>query len=738
MGTCCSKASSSSEVPLSSTTKSPAPQIESPVHSAATEDLGTLPFPKLGVRLDYLNQFINSFGGEAQFSKLTTTDVCEKFVKPLTLKSQLSMCEFLQSQKSPMVGVANVFISHAWKYEFLEVVAALHTHFPPERANELVIWFDLFSNNQHLAPNLTFDWWSNTFKSAIDQFHYTVVIFCPWNDPIPLTRAWCIWELYCTIITGSKLEVAMSKAQKSQFVHEIAKKSYDVVHAMLSAVDCERSESYKAEDKRMIHEVVKTTVGFDKINSLIFEKLRAWTTSAVEESLASLSVAESNEKENDQSMLILKQLELLNAQAQMALGTNNIPMAMALYAKGLEIANSIFLGMTNPASLTAMNGLGMALQKMGNFPAADNLFQKCYEGRTALLGEANPQTLLALNNLALCKEKMGDMLKAELLYERCLQLQISTLGKDNLMTLETINNLAGLYYQTNKNNAAKDLWVDCYQHQQTLLGEDHHDTLQTMNNLSLAYNSLGEFGEAEKLLLQCVRKSSVKMGPTSEAALSSKLNLFVLYMDTKQVSKINEAEFIELVEQSAQGYGRTDDTKAILERLVKYYEIRDNPKEARRVYEKYSGKSFDDRSTFDISIIAKLLNRAQACGEDNAAAEKIYKECLTYKDPLIKSGNSSVYASILNNTADALFYQHRYNEATPYYEESLALRRQLFGDSNGNTINSKKNVADNYKAGGKTQLAIPLYEEVLADLIQMVGENHQATKEVQSSLAACR
>jgi len=73
-----------------------------------------------------------------------------------------------------------------------------------------VIWFDLFSNNQHKAIDLDFDYWSTTFQSAIQSFGHTVMVFAPWDDPIPLTRAWCLWELYCTVQTSSRFDIAMT------------------------------------------------------------------------------------------------------------------------------------------------------------------------------------------------------------------------------------------------------------------------------------------------------------------------------------------------------------------------------------------------------------------------------------------------------------------------------------------------------------------------------------------------
>jgi len=131
------------------------------------------------------------------FHGLTTTDVNNKHQKPWSYVHRASYCELLLKKCSP-----SLFISHAWKYNFIDVFNALKNKF--KDSTDVFIWFDLFSNNQHAAPSLPFQWWCTTFKSAIAQFGYTVMILSPCHDPVPLTRAWCLFELYCTSETKSR------------------------------------------------------------------------------------------------------------------------------------------------------------------------------------------------------------------------------------------------------------------------------------------------------------------------------------------------------------------------------------------------------------------------------------------------------------------------------------------------------------------------------------------------------
>ena len=75
-----------------------------------------------------------------------------------------------------------VFISHAWKYNFLSVVEALKFHFKDEP--DVVVWFDIFSINEHNTISHDFEWWCTTFKSAIASYGRTVMVLAPWKDPV--------------------------------------------------------------------------------------------------------------------------------------------------------------------------------------------------------------------------------------------------------------------------------------------------------------------------------------------------------------------------------------------------------------------------------------------------------------------------------------------------------------------------------------------------------------------------
>ena len=96
---------------------------------------------------------------------------------------------------------------------------------------------DIFTVNQHNAANCPGtgpspcpcgstrplpppEWWSGAFKTAIASFGHVVAVLDPWDAPVPLTRAWCLWELLCAVESNTKLEVTLSPAQAVAFAQE--------------------------------------------------------------------------------------------------------------------------------------------------------------------------------------------------------------------------------------------------------------------------------------------------------------------------------------------------------------------------------------------------------------------------------------------------------------------------------------------------------------------------------------
>jgi hypothetical protein len=189
-------------------------------------------FQTTGIKLAYLVKFASKLPIEF-LNEATTKDVCDNFVIPPTEEKKTSFVESLDSSE---VGQATVFVSHAWQYKFKDVLQALERYFALEP--DVIVWFDVFCANQHKALYRDFYWWTTTFKNSIAAIGRTVMVLAPWNDPVPLTRGWCIWELYCTIEAKNIFDIALSRESRDEFLKHMDDNAAAAVNAMIAKVNC--------------------------------------------------------------------------------------------------------------------------------------------------------------------------------------------------------------------------------------------------------------------------------------------------------------------------------------------------------------------------------------------------------------------------------------------------------------------------------------------------------------------
>ena len=75
----------------------------------------------------------------------------------------------------------------------------------------------MFVASQHRAAELPQEWWTVAFRQSVVDIKRTVLVLQPWDAPVPLTRSWCLWEIYSTLDGGAELHVLLSPAQREAF-----------------------------------------------------------------------------------------------------------------------------------------------------------------------------------------------------------------------------------------------------------------------------------------------------------------------------------------------------------------------------------------------------------------------------------------------------------------------------------------------------------------------------------------
>ena len=137
-------------------------QVKTPFQKVDAASAGEQhPVPELGLSLAALRAFCAAYGGRdvrcvdehkvestLPFEQLSTAQVCFNVVMPATLSAgrggePCTYAELLLARPSepPLAAHATHFVSHAWSYAFVDLVAALESLNGAESA---YFWLDIF------------------------------------------------------------------------------------------------------------------------------------------------------------------------------------------------------------------------------------------------------------------------------------------------------------------------------------------------------------------------------------------------------------------------------------------------------------------------------------------------------------------------------------------------------------------------------------------------------------------
>jgi GTPase SAR1 family protein/tetratricopeptide (TPR) repeat protein len=433
-----------------------------------------------GVRVSYFKVFIELFGGREKLAGMTTFDVKERFVLPhKNLKAtQLSWCEYLLSEgnEGNYVATAQIFLSHAWSYKFLDVIDAVERHFK-EGKQDPYIWFDVFSVSQHKSESRDINWWQSTFQEAVGCMRQVLMVMQPWDNPTTLTRVWCIFETYSCEATQSRFGIVMTEDESNRLVADICKDPEALLRT-LSTISCEASKATKDEDKDQILEVIQRSVGFVRLDSMVSRKVEE---AVYQEIHSKLNAARRN----------------------------------------LDFKAAATLGLT----------LGKLCRLMRKHTEAEQIFRECLD-LASQAEESNTYRLEATHGLAVANSHLGHRHVALEQYKLCRDLIKSNIGgKVKDLTLEIISGYALECFATGQHKNAQSLAEECLEMSR------REKFRAALHNLALLRLEQGRTADAYQLICECLAARGVEVhlkvqDPSSKTFFQTALEEKLWHPDT--------------------------------------------------------------------------------------------------------------------------------------------------------------------------------------------------------------
>lgn len=274
----------------------------------------------------------------------TTEDVAEYVIKRACLKDECTYLELITPKKCvSKAEYQGAFISQARKCLFADLVGALENYYSLKKVDisTQFVWLDIFCANQ---PKLTA---SNVEASvrqenerqlteglhiAIANFEERVMFIDKWDGATPLTRAWCVWEIYGIDKANKNLEVALPESEYDRFIVTL-KEDFDSIITKTAAVDVETAQCFNKEDLATIHREIKKNSSFAALNDIVKAQLRLWVASA-----GRIQVAKEELKDKPNAKEIL---EIANQAGRIYLDQGKLVSAEPLLLKALAVAKEL-------------------------------------------------------------------------------------------------------------------------------------------------------------------------------------------------------------------------------------------------------------------------------------------------------------------------------------------------------------------------------------------------------------
>ena len=250
------------------------------------------PGKPLGISLQGLLALVEAHGGRSALAGLSTGAI-KRLVLAATGHTRTSYAAQLLAAGSPHAAPATAFISHAYDDEFLGVVDAVAA-LEAREGTSAFYYFDLLVVNQHgQGAVVPFEALRDEFGRSVQAIGCTILVL-RWANPVPLQRAWCVFELATTLAVGASMKVLMPPVDAAAF-KEALLHDFDSLTYKTCRVDVEKAGARERADLDNIQRVIRESGGYLKTNQLVIGAMKSWM---VEEGRAALAFADGKIKKS--------------------------------------------------------------------------------------------------------------------------------------------------------------------------------------------------------------------------------------------------------------------------------------------------------------------------------------------------------------------------------------------------------------------------------------------------------
>ena len=222
-----------------------------------------------------------------------------------------------------------------------------------------------------------------------------------------ITRAWCLWEIFCTLdaeSVGCKLTLALPESEETAMLEAFAKDGEDAVLAPFAKIDSRLAEATNPDDLAKIQLAIERGPGHNALNSAVLQRSTTWVVNTIEQYIDGIRKTQAWTRHALNVLYELVELRFVLAQYRLALDECAEGILIATGQRVLvedNGAESTDLSRVSTKSL--MTGRLLQTDQQGILSADDEIVLK-FKRALPQLGATAPQQMSLDGQIELLKE----------------------------------------------------------------------------------------------------------------------------------------------------------------------------------------------------------------------------------------------------------------------------------------------------------------------------------------------
>jgi len=487
-------------------------------------------------------------------------------IKKHCANDKCSYVELLSKTQANLkyLGRCNVFISHAWKYDFRDLVSTIQ-RFTDSHPNEQFYFFlDYLAVNQFTPLEDL-----SNLQRMITMCKWFLLVLMPWYKPVPLTRAWCVYEIATALDKGINPSVLMPQEQADLFVQAICGDPTACGKVLLNLDSANAKASVEKDLLTIRKDITSQLGGFKNVDRKVAESLRQWLFSVI----FKLDEEWPKEQLKTEKRAIFLQKAGLFFQFQ-----KEKKAAIRMLENSIEAYQWVTKKNSGPI-LDCKNSLANLYTVIGKLDESIAMLEEVVKVTETNLGTENNLSLIAKSSLASAYDSSGQIEKALKLQEEILTIQKRVFGEDHYSVGLSMNNLACSYESAGRSAESLALIKTLYDIRLKKFGLRHRYTLKTGFNLANQYARHKHYDKSLKLLKEVYNCQAKLYGEGDKETLNSIQTITFIYQELADYK--NALLWVKLGYTSAlRVYGENNPITRKYDRSAKLFEKKENIKNA--------------------------------------------------------------------------------------------------------------------------------------------------------------